>query len=158
MFSLAYVFVLALAPVQLAAFTPQVARSSQRITSKSAASMSFPLELTASALDVTTLVDNELSLCKTHKRHKFSESDYDDTSERWELKLFNDSINTRSYICRCLVDVAEQSEEQSYLTMKRAHEQGESTIQEYCCQEHAEHYKEALEERGLNCGIFVIGD
>ena len=73
----------------------------------------------------------------------------------WTLKLFNDSSNTRSYICYSLVKVAGLSEYESFTKMMQAHKHGESVIGEYC-QEHAEHYKEALINSGLVCEIFPV--
>lgn len=138
---------MAIAPVQLAAFTLSITMTSYRSPSERASSQ-FQLDLTTFDLDS--------GVEQTRRRLLLSGSERDDVCERWELKLFNDAINTRSYICRCLVEAAEQSEEDSYLKMQRAHEQGEATIGEYSCEEHADHYRYALESRGINCGIFLV--
>ena len=88
--------------------------------------------------------------------NKSSELNDDDESyEMWTLKLFNDDSNTRSYICRCLVQDAHLFEEDSYRKMMQAHKHGEAIIGEYC-QEHAEHYKDALISSGLVCDIFPV--
>ena len=82
-------------------------------------------------------------------------NDDDESYEMWTLKLFNDESNTRSYICRCLVQDAHLYEEDSYRKMMQAHKHGEVIIGEYC-QEHAEYYKEALISSGLVCDIFPV--
>jgi len=82
-------------------------------------------------------------------------NDDDESYEMWTLKLFNDESNTRSYICRCLVQDAHLFEEDSYRKMMQAHKHGEAIIGEYC-QEHAEYYKEALTNSGLVCDIFPV--
>ena len=82
-------------------------------------------------------------------------NDDNESYEMWTLKLFNDESNTRSYICRCLVQDAHLFEEDSYRKMMQAHKHGEAIIGEYC-QEHAEHYKEALTSSGLVCDIFPV--
>jgi len=86
---------------------------------------------------------------------KSSELNDDESYEMWTLKLFNDESNTRSYICRCLVQDAHLFEEDSYRKMMQAHKHGEAIIGEYC-QEHAEHYKDALTSSGLVCDIFPV--
>ncbi len=75
--------------------------------------------------------------------------------EKWILKLFNDSDNTRSRVCQCLMKNTGLSEEESYMRMMHAHKHGEAIIGEYC-QEHAEYYKEALVGSGLVCDIFPV--
>ena len=88
--------------------------------------------------------------------NKSSELNDDDESyEMWTLKLFNDESNTRSYICRCLVQDAHLFDEESYCKMMQAHKYGEAIIGEYC-QEHAEYYKDALTSSGLVCDIFPV--
>jgi len=82
-------------------------------------------------------------------------NDDDESYEMWTLKLFDDESNTRSYICRCLVQDAHLFEEDSYCKMMQAHKHGEAIIGEYC-QEHAEYYKEALTSSGLVCDIFPV--
>ena len=79
----------------------------------------------------------------------------DESYEMWTLKLFDDDSNTRSHICRCLVQDAHLFEEDSYRKMMQAHKHGEAIIGEYC-QEHAEYYKEALIGSGLVCDIFPV--
>ena len=151
------VFVLmALAPVQLAAFSLPAAIPSYRSPSTGASISSLTLDLTSIDLDGTSLIDNDMIVDKSRRRHPFSDCGLDDTYERWELRLINDAVNTRSYICRCLVEVAELSEEESFLRMKCAHEHGEAVVAEYCCEEYAEHYKEALKSRGVNCRIILV--
>ena len=82
-------------------------------------------------------------------------NDDDESYEMWTLRLFNDESNTRSYICRCLVQDAHLFEEDSYRKMMQAHKHGEAIIGEYC-QEHAEYYKDALTNSGLVCDIFPV--
>ena len=90
-----------------------------------------------------------------HHADKSSELNDDESYEMWTLKLFNDESNTRSYICRCLVQDAHLFEEDSYRKMMQAHKHGEAIIGEYC-QEYAEHYKDALISSGLVCDIFPV--
>jgi ATP-dependent Clp protease adapter protein ClpS len=103
----------------------------------------------------TALVTEKNNVYEIYKRAHLDESERNDAFEKWILKLFNDSSNTRSRVCQCLVRDAGLSEEESYLKMMHAHKHGEAIIGEYC-QEQAEHYKEALEGSGLICDIFPV--
>ena len=101
-----------------------------------------------------TSVDNDTTHKQQHITDNMNELD-DEQFERWTLKLFNDSSNTRSYICLTLVKVAGLLEDESYHKMVQAHKHGEAIIGEYC-QEHADHYKEALLSSGLVCEIYPV--
>ena len=99
-----------------------------------------------------TTIQERSSIYYADKSNEFND---DKSYEMWTLKLFNDESNTRSYICRCLVQDAHLYEEDSYRKMMQAHKHGEAIIGEYC-QEHAEYYKEALISSGLVCDIFPV--
>lgn len=73
----------------------------------------------------------------------------------WELKLFDDSKNYRSYVADCLVTVVGLSEARAYEAMMQAHEKGWGYCGEYC-QEMAETYKEGLQNHGLTAEIFPV--
>ncbi|KAL7466121.1 hypothetical protein ACHAXS_006418 [Conticribra weissflogii] len=47
------------------------------------------------------------------------------------LRIFNDSINTREYVSRCLVQVVGLSEDKAYDTMMQAHEFGLAAVGKY---------------------------
>lgn len=76
-----------------------------------------------------------------------------DDPKMWTLKLFNDPNNTRGYVCRCLVQIASLTEDESYRRMVQAHEHGEAVIGEYC-QELAGRYMDALASNGLFCEMY----
>ena len=100
-------------------------------------------------------LDRDAIAHKQRRSHDVSVEHADDSFEIWELQLFDDSSNTRSYVCRCLVQLAGLSEEDSYSRMMHAHKHGKVAIGEYC-REHAEHYKEALTTSGLVCEIIPV--
>ena len=102
----------------------------------------------------TTTVDKARNIYEIHESTQLADNEIDNHYfEKWILKLFNDSDNTRSQVCQCLMRNAGLSEEESYTKMMHAHKHGEAIIGEYC-QEHAEYYKEALVGSGLVCDIF----
>ena len=149
---------------QSSAFTlPSASSSSMNCQRTSSSSLSGTRVRMTAVCDVDSpnlVVDRDTTTTahKIHKHAYLDSSEIDDEYEYdkwWTLKLFNDSINTRSYICCSLVKVAGLSETDSYQRMMQAHKHGESVIGEYC-QEHAEHYKEALISSGLVCEIFPV--
>jgi ATP-dependent Clp protease adapter protein ClpS len=112
----------------------------------------------ATQLDRSSVVDREVNVEETRRRRSLNVNELDDFSfEKWVLMLSNDSDNTRSYVCQCLVQVAKLTEEESYHKMMQAHQHGQAIIGEYC-QEHAEYYKDALTNSGLVCEIFPVDE
>ncbi len=85
----------------------------------------------------TTTVEKATNIYEVYKSTHLSDSEIESLLyfEKWILKLFNDSDNTRSRVCLCLVQNAGLSEEESYMKMMHAHRNGEAIIGEYC-QEH----------------------
>mmetsp|Transcript_16293 Transcript_16293/g.34095 ORF Transcript_16293/g.34095 Transcript_16293/m.34095 type:complete len:173 (+) Transcript_16293:87-605(+) len=75
--------------------------------------------------------------------------------EDWELTLFNDETNYRSYVADCLVTIVGLSEPRAYQAMMSAHTNGRGSCGEYC-QERAEIYKEELQNKGLTVGIHPV--
>ncbi|KAL3808228.1 hypothetical protein ACHAXA_005638 [Cyclostephanos tholiformis] len=108
--------------------------------------------------DRSPVVDREITVEEIRKSRYLTENKHNGASfDKWVLQLLNDSVNTRSYVCRCLVQIAKLSEEESYQKMVHAHEHGEAIIGEYC-QEYAEFYEEALTNSGLVCEIFPASE
>ena len=157
--------ILFVAPIFSGAFNLKTAMSSRRITSKSITSSitstrARPVTYLGMAvqLDRSPVVDWETKVEEIRKNRSLNQNEFDDDSfDKWVLKLSNDSDNTRSYVCQCLVQVAKLTEEESYHKMMQAHKHGEATIGEYC-KEHAEFYKDALTNSGLVCEIFPINE
>ena len=165
MFASLLLIILAVAPIPSGAFSLQKAIFSSRIPSTSMTL--FPASTTtryvtnfgmAVQLDGSSVVGGEISVEKIRKRRHLDEHEVDGASfDKWLMKLNDDSVNTRSYVCRCLVQIAKLSEEDSYHKTIQAHLHGEAIIGEYC-QEHAEYYKEALTNSGLTIEIFPVDE
>ncbi|KAL3764960.1 hypothetical protein ACHAW5_006668 [Stephanodiscus triporus] len=155
--------ILIVAPIHSGAFAPMSPRriTSTGMTSSVTSTRARPvtnLDM-AAQLGVSPVVDRKTNVEEIRKRRSLNENELndDDSFEKWVLKLSNDSDNTRSYVCQCLVQVAKLTEEESYHKMMQAHQHGEAIIGEYC-KEHAEYYKEALTNSGLVCDIFPINE
>lgn len=120
------------------------------------------IEATSSSSQVlersSIITDNDTIIKERQQqkhRQKYHEEQRNNEHDRYHLLLLNDAINTRSYVCRILVEVTALSEAESYARMVHAHEHGEAIIGEYCM-EYAEHYKEALLNHGLLCEIIPV--
>eukprot|EP00578_Thalassiosira_sp_NH16_P031220 CAMPEP_0181075720 /NCGR_PEP_ID=MMETSP1071-20121207/36_1 /TAXON_ID=35127 /ORGANISM="Thalassiosira sp., Strain NH16" /LENGTH=159 /DNA_ID=CAMNT_0023156853 /DNA_START=115 /DNA_END=594 /DNA_ORIENTATION=+ len=157
MFRLYTFFVAALATIQSDAFTLSTATYQDRVKSNAPSSRLAAINLDTGVCDVNcpVLIDRERDAYTVHQSRHLDSSELSDIFEKWSLHLFNDSSNTRTYVCRCLVEVTGLSEEESYQKMRQAHEYGEAVIGEYS-QEHAEHYKEALSISGLVSEIIPV--
>lgn len=68
------------------------------------------------------------------------------------LRIYNDGINTREYVSRCLVEVVGLCEERAFCTMMRAHSAGIAVVGEWRL-EVAEMYEMELGGRGIKCDV-----
>ena len=75
----------------------------------------------------------------------------------WEVKVYNDNINTHEWVARCLVMVVAQTEWQAYQTTKLAHQQGEACLGIWE-QELAQRYVEGLSQQGIVVDMFPVND
>ena len=76
-------------------------------------------------------------------------------SEAWEVRIYNDGVNTREFVARCLVQVAGLSEMAAYQTMMTAHHNGLAVVGRYPY-ERAEMYHEALKTNGILCDLVEV--
>ena len=160
MFQYFFTFVIiALYVIQSGAFTLPTAISPLRTSAIKSSSTPSATRFGMAVCDIESpdVVGSDTSIYKKHRRRHIHVS-VDETnyaSEKWALQLFDDSSNTRSYVCRCLVEVAGLLEDESYQKMMQAYKYGDTVIGEYL-QEHAEYYKEALMSSSLLCEIFSV--
>jgi ATP-dependent Clp protease adapter protein ClpS len=151
--------ILGVAPIHSGAFNINAAMPSRRTPSLTSTRARPSSNLfMATQLDRSSVFDREVNVEETRRRRSLNQNELGDISfEKWVLMLSNDSDNTRSYVCQCLVQVAKLTEEESYHKMMQAHQHGQAIIGEYC-QEHAEYYKDALTNSGLVCEIFPVNE
>ena len=160
MFVSLLLIILAVTPIPSGAFCLQKAIFSSRVpsTSMTSFSTSTTARMAVQIDGGSSVVDGEISVEKIRKRRHLNEHEVDGASfDKWLLKLNDDSVNKRSYVCRCLVQIAKLSEEDSYHKTMQAHLHGEAIIGEYC-REHAEYFKEALTNSGLTIEIFPVDE
>ena len=75
--------------------------------------------------------------------------------EAWEVRIYNDGLNTREHVARSLVQVTGMSEMSAYQTMMQAHQNGMAVVGRWVY-EVAEMYHEALRKNGIVCDIVPV--
>ena len=75
--------------------------------------------------------------------------------EAWEVRIYNDGLNTREHVARSLVQVTGMSEISAYQTMMQAHQNGIAVVGRYFF-EIAEMYQDALRKQGIVCDIVPV--
>mmetsp|Transcript_17080 Transcript_17080/g.31900 ORF Transcript_17080/g.31900 Transcript_17080/m.31900 type:complete len:170 (-) Transcript_17080:239-748(-) len=78
-------------------------------------------------------------------------------SEGWEVRLFNDPMNKREFVARCLTEICGLSDGQSYQVMMQAHQFGIAVIGRYHF-ERAELYHNGLRDQGLFVDMQPVDD
>ena len=78
-------------------------------------------------------------------------------SEAWEVRIYNDGMNTREHVARSLVQITGMSEMTAYQTMMQAHQNGIAVVGRYVY-EIAEMYHEALKKNGIICDIVPVDE
>ena len=78
-------------------------------------------------------------------------------NEGWEVRIYNDGLNTREHVARCLVQVTGLTEIAAYQTMMQAHQHGIAVVGQWVY-ERAEMYHEALKKNGIVSDMVPVED
>jgi len=78
-------------------------------------------------------------------------------NEAWEVRIYNDGLNTREFVARCLVQIVGLSEMIAYQTMMQAHQNGIAVVGRYVY-ERAEMYHDALKKSGIICDLVPVDE
>lgn len=78
-------------------------------------------------------------------------------SSKWEVRIYNDKLNTREHVARCLVQFAGLSESMAYQTMMKAHHNGMAVVGRWVF-EQAEIYHDGLKENGIICDLVPVNE
>merc|ERR1719203_880445 len=76
-------------------------------------------------------------------------------NDGWEVRIYNDGLNTREHVARCLVQVTGLTEIAAYQTMMQAHQHGMAVVGQWVY-ERAEMYHEALKKNGIICDMVPV--
>jgi ATP-dependent Clp protease adapter protein ClpS len=68
--------------------------------------------------------------------------------EGWEVRIYNDGMNTREHVARSLVQITGMTEMSAYQTMMQAHQNGIASVGRFAF-EIAEMYNEGLRKQGI---------
>lgn len=77
--------------------------------------------------------------------------------ETWEVRIYNDGMNTREHVSRSLVQITGVSELTAYQTMMQAHQNGIAAVGRWCF-EIAEMYNEGLRQNGIISDIAPVDE
>ena len=75
--------------------------------------------------------------------------------EAWEVRIYNDGLNTREYVARSLVQVTGMTEILAYQTMMQAHQNGMAVVGRWVY-EVAEMYHDRLRKDGIICDLVPV--
>lgn len=75
----------------------------------------------------------------------------------WEIQLFNDPFNHRTFVAKCLCTICGKSDTESYQIMMQAHRNGMGVVGRYHY-EIAELYYGSLKEEGLTVQMVEVDD
>lgn len=75
----------------------------------------------------------------------------------WEIQLFNDPFNHRTFVAKCLCTICGKSDTESYQIMMQAHKNGMGVVGRYHY-EIAELYYGSLKEEGLTVRMVEVDD
>ena len=78
-------------------------------------------------------------------------------NEVWEVRIYNDGLNTREHVARSLVQVTGMSELNAYQTMMQAHQNGIAVVGRWVY-EVAEMYHDALKKNGIVCDLVPVDE
>lgn len=78
-------------------------------------------------------------------------------SETWEVRIYNDGMNTREHVARAVVQVTGVPEFVAYQTMMQAHQNGIAAVGRWCF-EIAEMYNEGLRTSGIISDIVPVDE
>eukprot|EP00569_Conticribra_weissflogii_P007620 CAMPEP_0171330326 /NCGR_PEP_ID=MMETSP0878-20121228/1934_1 /TAXON_ID=67004 /ORGANISM="Thalassiosira weissflogii, Strain CCMP1336" /LENGTH=161 /DNA_ID=CAMNT_0011830599 /DNA_START=177 /DNA_END=662 /DNA_ORIENTATION=+ len=93
-----------------------------------------PLPATSSSMSTVSgpaTIDSPSIEAPQKRRRYDADEEHKMEEDKSILRIFNDSINTREYVSRCLVQVVGLSEDRAYETMMHAHEFGLAAVGKY---------------------------
>merc|ERR1712238_106394 len=86
-----------------------------------------------------------------------TESKEKNGKDGWEIRLFNDPMNHRTFVAKCLCEICGKSDGESYQIMMQAHKNGMGVVGRYHY-EIAELYYGSLKEEGLTVEMIQVDE
>ncbi|GMH58496.1 hypothetical protein TrST_g1029 [Triparma strigata] len=88
---------------------------------------------------------------------KTTENSAKDSAGEWQVRLYNDPVNKREFVARCLMEVCGVNDGAAFQIMMNAHQNGAAVIGRYDF-ERAELYYTSLRDNGLTVDMVKVGD
>lgn len=148
-FLLALIATSAFSPVVTPASTRVWGRQSSPVVLNAVIEKESPLKTTGPAV-LEPDTDTGSKGSNTEKREQNS-------NKAWEVRIYNDGMNTREHVARSLVQITGLSESTAYQTMMKAHQNGMAVVGTWIF-EIAEMYHDALRKQGIVCDLVQVGD
>mmetsp|Transcript_12683 Transcript_12683/g.16229 ORF Transcript_12683/g.16229 Transcript_12683/m.16229 type:complete len:157 (+) Transcript_12683:86-556(+) len=145
MFSTIKLIIIAAISLSASAFVSQGARPAWR---------SIPMHSVEVHTATTTTLHMAVAAPAPVKKDQKQAVDENDTDEQdakdrgWLVRLYNDPMNKREFVARCLTEICSLDDGEAYNVMMKAHQVGIAVIGNYH-QEMAELYKMRLSGEGL---------
>lgn len=92
---------------------------------------------------------------RTVKKRKYTS--HQGNGDSWEVRIYNDGMNTREHVARSLVQITGLTEMMAYRTMMQAHQNGIAIVGQFCL-EIAELYNEGLRKQGIVSDIVPVDE
>ncbi|CAB9498846.1 ATP-dependent Clp protease [Seminavis robusta] len=151
-----FMVVAVLLVVPASAFSPVATLSSRGVTASSASSLAMGVAILERDSVITRgpaiLERTEEGTTKEPTRDRKQQG-----NENWEVRIYNDGLNTREHVARSLVQVTGMSELIAYQTMMQAHQTGLAVVGRWVF-EIAEMYHDELKRNGIVCDIIPVGE
>ena len=117
-----------------------------------AAPATIEREKTVKRTDGTPAVQDRPSSARVPKKERNQVG-----GETWEVRIYNDGMNTREHVARSLVQITGMAEMAAFQTMMMAHQNGIASVGMFCF-EIAEMYNEGLRKEGIVSDIIPVDE
>ena len=113
--------------------------------------MMHPVQVQATSITTLQMAVAAPAPVKKDQKEAINENDTDEQDDKdrgWLVRLYNDPMNKREFVARCLMEICGLCDDEAYNIMMKAHQLGISVIGNYH-REMAEMYTSSLSEEGL---------
>jgi len=123
----------------------------------SSSSSSSSSRLASTVIDAPTKEDTDTDTTVEIIKENVTEDEKKNGKNGWEIQLFNDPFNHRTFVAKCLCTICGKTDTQSYQIMMQAHKNGMGVVGRYHY-EIAELYYGSLKEEGLTVDMVEVDD
>jgi len=118
-------------------------------------SSSYFSSLSSTVIDSPTITEDDIVI--EILKDSETKSQEKNGKDGWEIRLFNDPMNHRTFVAKCLNEICGKSDSESYQIMMQAHKSGMGIVGRYPY-EIAELYYGSLKAEGLTVDMVQVDD